>query len=744
MPIPTSLKSPTRTSSKIPDILKFGSPEEEKQFKRLLKSLEYLKSPSEIKEIEKAFSIGCEAHKGQMRKSGGKYITHPLEVAQLLADIHMDKCSIIAGILHDTLEDTDLSQEILQQEFGSEVVHLVEGVSKISNVQFESPQHAEAANFSRMFMAMTDDIRVILIKLADRIHNLRSLHVHGPEKRKRIAQQTMDIYVPIATRLGIFFWQKELENLCFQQLHPYRHRTLSAAIRRRSRKSPNIKDYIKGLEKLLKEQGISATVSGRQKDIYAIHRKMQRTNQKLDSVKDIHAFRIIVESEGDCYLALGAVHKRYKPVPGAFNDYIAMPKFNGYQSLHTKVFGEKSRSFEVQIRTESMHMIAEMGIASHLRYKAGASGNGTFRGSEMQWLNDVISTSDMSDNPGEFLDHIKLSMYPDDVYVRTPRGEVKQLPKGATAIDFAYAVHSDIGHKAVSAVVNNQPVPLHRVLESGDHVFIKTSRFGNPQAEWLDFAVSGKARTAIRYSLRQRTRKSSIEMGVKLLKKSLQDQKVRYSSITENSKKELVKQLQADSWEQVLYELGIGSRIPSVIVHQLLPESDDEQKTSFTEGGSVAINGTEGLVVSYAKCCHPIPGDSIIGHLTTGRGIVIHTDNCTQTRGAKNNMNRWNKFHWTKEPRGRFAVPIRLDAANRKGVLAKIATTIAEQKGNISDCKFSNYGKEHVTMDIVIEVENRDHLAQIMREIRSDKSVYHLLRVRSTKVRSHPPGPSGN
>ena len=736
MQIAEQLRASARTATNFQKLSEyFRSPEEERQFKKLRKSLEYL-SKEEVREVEKAFLVGCEAHKGQTRISGGKYITHPLEVAQLLADVHLDQGSIVAGILHDTLEDTSLSGDDLQREFGEDVRRLVEGVSKIDNIKFKTPEQAEAANLSRMLLAMADDVRVILIKLADRIHNMRSVNVHRLDKRKRIATQTLDIYAPIANWLGMENWQRELEDLCFRTLHPNRYTVLARGVKRQAMKVQTVKKLVKDMKALLEENDIVADVSGRQKNLYGIYQKMQRTDQRLESVKDINAFRIIVDSASECYLALGVIHKRYKPIPGEFTDYIAVPKFNGYQSLHTKVFGEQSRYLEVQIRTKVMHQIAETGIASHLKYKHSDSATGQYNGLETQWLKDVIESSDTSDNPHEHIDHIRMSMYPDHVYVCTPRGDIKRLPKGATVIDFAYAVHSDVGRQAASATVNNQPASLHTPLENGDSVTVKTSRYSSPEADWLNFAKSVKARAAINNYLKKQTRTNSVSMGEKLLKNSLKNMNVRYDLITEEQKSEVVKQLQASSWEDILFDLGIGNRIAAVTARQFVPDDSGGSK-EYVDSELMVISGTEGLAVSYAKCCHPIPGDSIVGHLTTGRGIVIHIDGCVQTREAKDNLSRWHKFNWHTELAGKFPVAIRLDAQNKEGVLATIARSIADQGGNISDCKFNSQGKDVVTMDIVIEVSDRDHLARIMRQIKKNEPVLHLNRLRTTKSRSH-------
>lgn len=736
MLIAEQLKASSRTASNFQRLSKyFRSPEEERQFKKLRNSLEYL-SKDEVREVEKAFLVGCEAHKGQTRISGGKFITHPLGVAQLLADVHLDQGSIVAAILHDTLEDTSLSGDDLQREFGEDVRRLVEGVSKIDNIKFNTPQHAEAANVSRMFLAMADDIRVILIKLADRIHNMRTVDVHRAEKRKRIASQTLKIYAPIANRLGMMNWQRELEDLCFRVLHPLKHEVLSRHVKHQAMKVQKVKKLVKDMEALLEENAIVADVSGRQKNLYGIYQKMRRTDNSLKSVKDINAFRIVVESEADCYLALGVIHKRYKPIPGEFTDYIAVPKFNGYQSLHTKVFGEHSQFLEVQIRSKEMHRIAETGIASHLKYKHGDLAMSQYNGLETQWLKDMIESSDTSDNPNDYIDHIRLSMYPDDVYVCTPRGDIKRLPKGATVIDFAYAVHSDVGRQAASATVNNQPASLHTPLENGDSVAVKTSRFAKPEADWYHFAASAKAKAAIRDYLKKETRANSVSMGEKLLKNSLKNMNVQYDSITKEQISDVVKQLQAKSWEDILYDLGIGNRIAAVTARQFIPDDSTDSK-EYINSESVAISGTEGLAVSYAKCCHPIPGDSIVGHLTTGRGIVIHTNDCMQTKETKNNPSRWHQFNWHTELEGRFPVAIRLDAKNKKGVLATIATSIADRGGNISDCKFNSQGRDVVTMDIVIEVSDRNHLARIMRLIKKNESVLHLSRLRNIKSRPH-------
>ena len=698
----------------------------------LCKKLDSYLPEHEIEKVCSAYEIGAKAHEGQRRLMGESYINHPLEVALLLADLHLDSNTIIAAILHDTIEDTALSKQDLANRFGEEIAALVEGVSKVSYVEFETPLHAEAENLRRMVLAMSGDIRVILIKLADRMNNLESLHVHRLEKRKRIAAQTSEIYVPIAHLLGMYSWQKKLEDLCFKAIYPKRFETISKAIERDSRRADKIvKKHIGALEKILKDARIKGEVSGRLKNVSALHKKMRQKGNSLKAVQDVFAFRIVVNSVDDCYRTLGLVHNRYKPISGEFDDYIAIPKINGYQSLHTTVYGTFGRTVEVQIRTVDMHRIAESGVASHLQYKTYGAVDRNSGIPGIQWINDLVHTSEEDELPGEYLENLKLSLFPDDVYVFTPQGEIKRLKKGATVIDFAYAVHSDVGNRAKSASINGQRVALHTQLTNGDHVEIEHDRFARPDASWLNFAVTSKARMAIRNALKLRDRDQAEIMGDKLLKKALKERKIKPSAIGDKDKELLAKKLKVESWSTVLYELGMGQRIASVIVRQLFPEAFNDPATNASGEYSVAIHGTEGLGIQYAKCCSPIPGDPIVGFSSINRGIVIHTEDCINARDLKHGPERWNKFHWTSAPQGHFNVTIRLDADNKKGVLAGIAARIAGQEANISGGEFGARGKDIVTMEFDIEVTGRNQLASIIKRIKNDPAVHRVRRVKS-------------
>ncbi len=706
-------------------------PEDKRQLLQLYESLSSYLDESAIAEVGRAYEVGAAAHEGQRRIAGEKYINHPLSVARLLADLRLGGSIIVAAILHDTLEDTQLSKNDLISQFGQEVADLVEGVSKVEHVETLTKQEAEVENIRRMILAMSSDGRVILIKLADRLHNMRTLDALAHEKKRRIARQTMAVYVPIAQLVGMFNWRRELEDLCFKYIHPTRFRVLRKAVRQGVGSSSDlISRQIKTMHKLLKSWGIEATIGGREKNLYALYRKMQRKNFRLALVQDVFGFRIIVSSLEDCYKALGAIHSRYKPIASEFNDYIAIPKMNGYQSLHTTVYGEFGRSLEIQIRTEEMHAAAETGIASHMQYKKSEDSkksNGKdnkIPGSE--WLVDLLKMLDAEDSPSETLDKIKVSLYPDEVYVFTPHSEIKRLPKGATAIDFAYAVHSKVGDDAKSALINGEPAPLHALLSNGDCVEIirHNKRNSTPDAAWLDFAVTGKARTSIRESIKKTSRIQRVKVGDRLLRLGLKTLKIKYRNVTQDMRDGLMRDFGLLAWEDLLDDIGSGRRNASMVARQLIRA---DQPTSL-DVPSLAVYGTEGLAITYAKCCNPIPNEAIVGLFTKGRGMVIHTEDCANVARSNFAPDLWSKVHWAESPQGVFSVPIRLDTDDRKGVLAKVSSIIASQESNISDCNLTHRGKEIVTMDFTIEVSHGAHLARIMKRLNQESSVHRVAR----------------
>ena len=728
----TSTPRTTRYSRLAGFFTKWTIPEREKrQFNELCNSLETYLDQLQIDEVRKAYEVGAKAHEGQRRLAGEKYINHPLSVARLLAVLHLDSRTIIAAILHDTLEDTHLTRNDLSRDFGEDVTLLVEGVSKVSHLEFDSPEHAEAENLRRMFLAMSNDIRVIFIKLADRLHNLESLDVHRLEKKKRIVRQTQDIYIPIANLLGMQNWQRKMQDLCFKAIYPRRYNTIQSAIRKefKGKIEDTIKKHVVAIKLMLEERRIEALVTGRFKSLSAIHDKMRRKGNSLAAVQDMLALRVVVNSIDECYRTLGIIHQRYKPISSEFNDYIAIPKRNGYQSLHTTVNTEFGQVIEVQIRTGEMHRIAETGVASHLKYKRGVKKSHHSDLPNADWLSELLHTLEDNEVPGDYIEHLKLSLFSADVYVFTRDNEIKRLRQGSTVIDFAYSIHTEVGNKMKSATVNNQRVPLHTVLSNGDRVEIKKREFSTPDPDWLQFVATSRARIGIRNALKVKEVSEMVKMGDRLLKKALKKNKVKYSRVTEEKKQEMVDNLQVDSWSEILHDICNGHRMAPVVVNQMFPELLTESGMLAMDDTSVSIQGTEGLAVSYAKCCSPIPPEPIIGFFSLGRGIVVHTEDCKNTQNFIQG-GHWSKFQWTSNPVGPFRVSIRVDAVNKRGVLASITSRIAAEKANISACELDVTDKANATLDFEIEVNDRPHLDAIMRRVQRDPSVFRLNRVK--------------
>ncbi len=738
--MPTANQLIKTSSSKLIELYRrLGIPDREKrQFDNICNLLAEYLDKHEIDEVRRSYEIGAAAHAGQRRIKGEKYINHPLAVAEMLVKLQLDSHTIMAAILHDTLEDTDVTWETLKREFGEDVANLVNGVSKVTGTEFKDKDDEEAENFRRLLVAAAGDIRVILIKLADRMHNLESLDVHRLGKRKRIVNQTRDIYIPMTYMMGMHEWHRRLEDLCFKAIYPSRYRTISNAIRKtvKSRATISINRHVKTITNILKDHGITADVSWREKNVSAIHEKMRRkreSNQSISftSIKDLVGFRVVLDSEDDCYRALGVIHKNYKPISREFNDYIAIPKFNGYRSLHTSVYDESGRIMEIQIRTHKMHEIAEYGIASHLSYKTNVRPSQIRELGDIPWLKDLLDHSVNHNEVGrEFLENLKRNLYFDSVFVVTPQGESKRLKKGATVIDFAYAVHTDLGHQVKSATIGGERVPLHTVLQDGDQVEIKKRAFGSPDPQWEKFVVTAKAKMAIRRALKDKTAQDYVRMGERLLRNELKSQKIKYSIISDEMKDSLVKRLHLDEWHTILQEIGNGSRFAPVIVKQLFADQSSADEKFHRRVMSVSIDGTEGMVVQYAKCCNPIPNDSIVAFWSAGGGIVIHIADCNNVLYSKFPPERWQKFYWTDKPEGVFRVAIRVDAEDRSGLLGQIATDIASMDANIGDCRIVTTDGASVTLEFDIDVSDRQHLARIIRKIKKVPSVFHIQRYR--------------
>ncbi len=691
--------------------------------------LETYLGPREIAEVYNAYLFGAEAHDGQRRRSGEAYIFHPLEVARILAELHLDAKSIVAALLHDVIEDTGVSKAEIVARFGEDVAALVDGVSKIGQIEFQTQEEEQAENFRKMLLAMTQDIRVILIKLADRLHNMRTLGALGARNRQRIARETLEIYAPIANRLGVYSWSRELEDLGFARLFPLRYRILAEAMRKRH---GNRKAFVEKVRAAIVErlaaEGVPADVRGREKNVYSVYRKMRQKNVRLEKIYDVYAFRIIVDRVDTCYRVLGVIHNLYKPIPGRFKDYIAIPKANGYQSLHTVVFGPFGLSIEIQIRTEEMNRVAEAGVAAHWVYKSTGENTQQVQQRALQWLKDLLETQQQAGNPNEFLEHLKVDLFPDEVYIFTPKGDIRKLPRGASVIDFAYDVHTDIGHQCVGARVNGELVPLRTVLRNGDNVEVLTAGGGRPNPAWLDYTVSGKARARIRHYLKNLQRDESIKLGKRLLGKALLAGGVQLGLVEEGRKRQVLQAMRLTDWNDLLAEIGLGKRLAAVVARQLQPAGGEAAPAASGESPVLAISGTEGVVVTYARCCRPIPGDRIMGYLSAGRGIVVHTDDCPNLGKFRKHPDQWLDVQWEKRVSGVFPVAIRVEVRNQRGALARVAAAIAEMEANIDTVAVEELDSHTSAIDLTVEVRDRVHLARILRRIRANDIVRHIAR----------------
>ena len=689
-----------------------------------------------VQEVYDAYLFGAEAHEGQHRMSGEPYIYNPIAVARILAEMHMDHQSIVAAILHDVIEDTPTVKDQVESRFGREVADLVDGVSKLTQIQFESKAEQQAENFRKMMLAMVRDIRVILIKLADRLHNMRTLGVMRPDKRRRIARETLEIYAPIANRLGMNQVRLELEDLGFAALHPLRSRVLDEAVRRARGNRKEILNKIEtAIQRRLRQEHIDGEIKGREKHLYSLYRKMRSKGVSFADVSDVYAFRIIVDKPDTCYRALGIVHNLYKPVPGKFKDYIAIPKANGYQSLHTVLFGPYGVPIEVQIRTEDMDRVAEAGIAAHWLYKAGDGGTAnSAQQRAREWLRELLEMQKNAGNSLEFLENVKIDLFPDEVYVFTPQGEIMELPRGATAVDFAYAVHTEVGNTCIAAKVDRHLCPLRTPLLNGQTVEIITAPGAQPNPAWLNFVITAKARSNIRHHLKNLRSEEAVNLGRRLLDKALASLGVSLGELPQARIDGFLTECGAASLEAVLDDIGLGNRIPILVARQLAGRSEEPETGSAREAARVstplAIKGTEGMVVSYARCCRPIPGDPIIGFVSAGRGIVIHVENCKNVADYRNQPEKWIDVQWEPDIEGEFPAELRLEVANQRGVLATVAAVIADMGSNIENVGIEERDGMNTSMVFTITVRNRKHLAEVMRRIRQIKLVLRLSRGR--------------
>jgi guanosine-3',5'-bis(diphosphate) 3'-pyrophosphohydrolase len=696
----------------------------------LTKKLSTYLPVAEVARVRAAFDFGAVAHEGQRRVSGEPYITHPVAVADILADLRMDANTIVAAILHDVLEDTKVEGGEVVTRFGPEVAQLVEGVSKLTQMKFQSKAEAQAENFRKMMLAMVQDIRVIMVKLADRLHNMRTLGAMPAPKRRRIARETLDIYVPLAQRLGMNQFRLELEDLGFEALHPLRYKVLERHLKRvRTSQKAGLTKIEGAIRATLEREGITAEVSARQKHLYSVYRKMRQKRLPLAEVLDVYGVRIVVDKVDTSYRALGVVHGLYKPVPGKFKDYVAIPKANGYQSLHTALFGPGGVPLEVQIRTADMDDIAESGIASHWLYKTGDhSAGGTPEARAREWLKSVMEMTQGAGSSLEFLENVKVDLFPDEVFVFSPQGDIFRLPRGATAVDFAYAVHSDIGNACVAAKIDRRMVPLRTPLSSGQTIEVVTAKGAKPNPAWLNFVVTAKARANIRAFLKNLKHEDAVALGKRLLERAFTQAGLNLRKIAPDLMQQALADFHLDSVEALYESVGLGQRPAPLVVRRFLPADAPAPSAS---AGPLSIKGTEGMVVSLAKCCHPIPGDEIMGYLSAGRGIVVHRGNCRNLAEYRNQPDKWLEVEWAAGIERDFQVEVRVDVQNERGTLAGVAAVIAEMGSNIDQVSVNERDTQTSTLSFQFLVRDRVHLAKVMRRIRSMPPVMRVYRARA-------------
>ena len=689
--------------------------------------------PKEVDRIKRAYHFSEKCHLGQMRQSGDPYITHPLAVANILADMRMDSESLMAGLLHDVIEDTGVTKGQISRRFGRTVAELVDGVSKLGEIENASRAEQQAESFQKMTLAMSRDIRVMLVKLADRLHNMRTLGVLSPEKRRRIARETIDIYAPIAQRLGINDIRLEFEDLGFAAMYPLRHRRLREALKasRKNRKEV-VTEIHQAIEMRLERESVNVTVKGREKHLWSIYLKMREKKKSFRDIMDVFAFRLVVDNVDDCYRALGIVHNIYKPVPGEFKDYIAIPKANGYQSLHTLLVGMHGVIIEVQIRTREMDAMANLGIAAHWAYKSATNNTEVSQRRAARWVQGLLEMQQKAGDSLEFLEHVKADLFPDEVYVFTPQGKIVELPTGATPIDFAYSVHTGLGDSCIACHVDGQLTPLSEPLQSGQKIDIVSAAGAQPNPNWLNFVVTAKARSAIRHFLKNQQHDESVDLGKRLLDQALGNLGTSYKELKKSQIKRLLKETGASTFEFVLQQIGLGNRVPFAVANlMVLPSkrkvSDDNKNANLP----VVIDSSQGLVLHYGRCCHPIPGDPILGHMTPGKGLVIHLESCRNLKEIRLNPEKCMSLVWSSVVKGEFAVELKAEVTPERGFIAALASRMTEEDATIEHISVNEKDAFTSIVDVVLTVRDRIHLADIMRRARSLKSVRRIYRVKN-------------
>ncbi len=690
---------------------------------------------SEIQQVKRAFYYAEQAHDGQRRRSGEPYVTHPLAVANILANMHMDHQSLMAAMLHDVIEDTGIGKEALARQFGKPVAELVDGVSKLTQITFEDKAVAQAENFQKMVLAMSRDIRVIIVKLADRLHNMRTLGALRPEKKRRIARETLEIYARIASRLGINTIRVELEDLSFQALHPMRAERIKRAVSSaRGHRRSAIRQIQHAFQQSLDDEGLPGTVVGRQKHLLSIYKKMRDQRKSFNEIMDVFGFRILTEDVDSCYRILGVVHNLYKPVPGRFKDYIAIPKANGYQSLHTTLFGSGGMPIEVQIRTREMEAMANNGIAAHWLYKAGQTQHPIAEGSHARarsWIKGLLEMQRHAGDSLEFIEHVKNDLFPDDIYVFTPRGDILELPQGATVIDFAYAVHTDIGNSCIACRIDRHLAPLSTRLESGQTLDIITAPGARPNLAWLNFVTTAKARSAIRHALKHQQHTEAVQLGRRLVNKSLAEFETSLEELPEGTLASLLAELSLKNEEALLESIGLGSRVAHVVAHRLvdLQHGETQVAREGMEQGPIVISGAEGMVIKFARCCHPLPGDPVIGHLSVGKGIVVHRTECRNLGDLRNDPDKLFALEWSDDIDEDFPVALSLEVESRRGLVAELAGVVTDADANIERIDIEERDARLASVNLTLAVRSRVHLARIIKRLRNLANVERITRL---------------
>ncbi|WP_282177992.1 bifunctional GTP diphosphokinase/guanosine-3',5'-bis pyrophosphate 3'-pyrophosphohydrolase [Vibrio nereis] len=693
---------------------------------------EYLTEP-QIEALRQSYVVAKDAHEGQTRSSGEPYIIHPVAVSRILAEMRLDIETLQAALLHDVIEDCDVTKEELEAQFGNTVAELVDGVSKLDKLKFRDRKEAQAENFRKMVLAMVQDIRVILIKLADRTHNMRTLGALRPDKKRRIARETLEIYSPLAHRLGIHNIKTELEELGFEALYPNRYRVLKEVVKAaRGNRKEMIQRIHSEIEGRLEEVGLDARVVGREKNLFSIYNKMKTKEQRFHTIMDIYAFRVVVESADTCYRVLGQVHSLYKPRPGRMKDYIAVPKANGYQSLHTSMVGPHGVPVEVQIRTEDMDQMADKGVAAHWSYKGNGERTGTTAQVKAQrWMQSLLELQQSAGNSFEFIENVKSDLFPDEIYVFTPKGRIVEMPVGATAVDFAYAVHTDVGNTCVGARVDRNPYPLSKALKNGQTIEIISAPGARPNAAWLNYVVTSRARTKIRQVLKTMRREESITLGRRLLNHALGELSI--TDISEENINHVLAELKIASLDDLLAAIGLGELMSIVIARRLLGDAEELTEVVGTDGKpkkKLPIRGAEGLLLTFANCCHPIPDDHIIAHVSPGRGLVVHRETCPNVRGYQKEPDKYMAVEWSEEYDQEFIAELRVDVQNRQGALAELTNVISKTGSNIHGLSTEERDGRLYTVTVLLTTKDRVHLASIMRRI---KAMPQTLKVRRRK-----------